>query len=391
MRFLDNLLVKLKLKSQDELDYDTISEENSFAFSEAGDVIGNNENPEDEHQGLNNRKILMAVTGLAVFVCAWTFFSTQDNQKSDKQMAAQENIVKVPNLAQNPVSVLPDTYAEIGLVKNFQKEKQEKKVEETQVPPSPPQIPIVQEQPILTEYERNEEKQMLEEQSRILSSKIAFDLTQASENSQTVTAKYKKSINNAKSGWTLMAGSVIPATMLTGATSDMPNSDVVAQVRQDVYDSKSGKYILIPQGTKVIGTSGTFSMRGNKRLGIVFNRLVFPNGASVDLPNQNGIDGPGMPGLQDKYTQHSSTMMRTAILSAAFAAAAQSATKGSGGTDYTASAGQEAVSGAVSDIMDVADQIINRDVNIQPSIIIRPGTQFAVFLNKDFVFKEYKQ
>lgn len=385
MNLLNKVLLTLKLKNQDELDYETSGDDDVTNDITTGDVVISDDSPEDEHQGINNKKVGVAIGCLAVFVLAWTFYSSQDAKKAEENFASEQEIIRVPSLASNPVSALPDSYGEIASVKKANKK------EEVQTPPSPPEIPIVQEQLVLSEYERNEEKQLLEEQSRILGSKIAFDLTQPSENTQMVTAKYKKAVNNSKFGWTLTAGSVIPATMLTGATSDMPNSDVVAQVRQDVYDSKSGQHILIPQGTKVLGKSGTFAMRGNKRLGIAFNRLIFPDGSSIDLPNQNGIDGPGMPGLKDKYTQHSSTMMRTAILSAAFAAAAQSTTKGSGGSDYNPSAGQEAVQGAVADVLDVADQIINRDVNLQPTITIRPGVQFAVFLNKDFVLKEYRK
>ena len=90
--------------------------------------------------------------------------------------------------------------------------------------------------------------------------------------------------NSRQTGYTLSAGTVIPATMLTGITSDSPGGDVVAQVRQDVYDSLTGKYLLIPQGTRLIGTSGTAGSRGNKRLGVIFKRLIFPNGTSVNLP-----------------------------------------------------------------------------------------------------------
>lgn len=388
MKFLDSILIKLRLKNPDDLDNETAEDESILSNDSVGDVSLDDESPEDEHQGLNKQKIIITAIGTFLLIFGWTFFSSHKNTIPEQNVASEENIVKVPNLSQNPASALPDTYGEIVAAK---KGKQEKNSEQQQTPPPVPEIPIVQEQPIISEYDRNEERQYQEEQSRILSSKIAFDLSSPSENTQIISAKYKKSVNNAKSGWTLTAGSIIPATMLTGATSDMPNADVVAQVRQDVYDSKTGRHILIPQGSKILGTSGTFASRGNKRLGIVFNRLIFPNGTSIDLPNQNGIDGPGMPGLKDRYSEHSSTMVRTAILSAAFSAAAQSATRNSGGTDYTASAGQEAVSGSVADVMDVADQIISRDANLQPTISIRPGVQFAVFLNKDFVLKEYKE
>lgn len=183
---------------------------------------------------------------------------------------------------------------------------------------------------------------------------------------------------------------MIPATMLTGATSDSPQSDIVAQVRQDVYDSLTGEHLLIPQGTRLIGQSGSAGSRGNKRLGVVFTRIIFPDGRSINLPKQQGIDGAGYPGLKDKYDSHSSTLYRTAFLSAIFAAAAQSATGNTSGTD-TRSPGQEAVSGAVADVLRTAKTIVDRDASINPTIEIRPGYRFSVFINQDFALNAYYQ
>ena len=96
-------------------------------------------------------------------------------------------------------------------------------------------------------------------------------------------------------GFTLYAGTVIPATLLTGVTSEVNNGDVVAQVRQDVYDSLTGMHLLIPQGSRLIGVSGAAGSRGNKCIGVAFKRIIFPNGYSVQLPDQKAIDGTGFP------------------------------------------------------------------------------------------------
>lgn len=190
--------------------------------------------------------------------------------------------------------------------------------------------------------------------------------------------------------YTLQAGSVIPATLQTGITSDTPNADVVALVRQDVYDSLTGTHLLIPQGSKIIGKYGSLASRGNKRIGVVFNRIILPNGSSLDLPNQNAIDGTGMPGLEDKYTSHSSTLFKTAFMTALLGAAAQSATGNSGGDDDR-SPGQEAVSGAVAQVMETASNLLSRDSNISPTITISQGMQFNIFINKDLLIGEYDE
>lgn len=197
--------------------------------------------------------------------------------------------------------------------------------------------------------------------------------------------------DNASDGvFTLNAGAVIPATLLTGVSSDVSNGDVVAQIRQDVYDSLTGTHLLIPQGSRVLGTSGSAGSRGNKRIGVVFKRIIFPDGRSIDLPNQNAIDGVGYPGLSDKYDDHSSSLYRSAFWTALLSAAAQSATGDSGGSDDR-SPGEEAVAGAVASVLQTGQQIIQRDVNMQPTITISPGFQFSIFVNQDFSLGEYEE
>lgn len=184
----------------------------------------------------------------------------------------------------------------------------------------------------------------------------------------------------------LYAGSVIQATLLTGITNDYPDADVVAQVRQNIYDSLTGTKLLIPQGSRLIGTVGAES---GKRMGVVFDRIILPNGESIILPNQNGIDGVGFPGLEDIYKDHRGVVYRTGLLTAIFAAAAQSVTGGSSGSDYR-SPGQEAVSGAVSSILNTASGLIQKDINARPTIEISPGYQFSVFINQDLLIDPYE-
>lgn len=199
--------------------------------------------------------------------------------------------------------------------------------------------------------------------------------------------------NDAESGGAmcaLRAGSVIPATLLTGITSDVPGSDVVAEVRQDVYDSQTGMHLLIPQGSRIIGTSGKAGSRGNARIGVVFTRVILPDGTSIQLPNQNAIDGTGMPGMKDQYTQHSGSIFRSAFMTSILGAAAQAATGNTSGDDDR-SPGQEAVSGAVAQVMQAASKLVDRAADQEATITIRPGTAFSIFINQDLMLRDLNE
>lgn len=188
---------------------------------------------------------------------------------------------------------------------------------------------------------------------------------------------------------TLFAGTVIPASLITGIVSGT-SGDIVAQVRQDIYDSLTGETLLIPQGSRLIGTYGNNDngvSTGQTRLNAVFTRIIFPNGFSISLDNQKGTDSSGYPGLSDQVDTHSSSLYRSAFLTSALAALAGSASNGSGSDNR--SAGQEAVSTGIGNILNVGSKIIDKQLNVQPTITIRPGTQFTVFINKDLILQAY--
>ena len=188
----------------------------------------------------------------------------------------------------------------------------------------------------------------------------------------------------------LQAGSVIQATLITGITTDVEGSSVVAQVRQNIYDTQTGEHLLIPQGSRLIGKAGSAGGRGNPRVKIAFTRLIYPDGHDIQLPNEQAIDGVGYTGLKDQYTEHSGKLYGTAFVTALLAAAAQSATGNSSGSDDR-SPGEEAVSGAVADVLDSAKSLIDRQSSVQPTATIRPGMEFSVFITQDLFLAEYDE
>lgn len=392
-------LEKLKFKLGIAKEESDETEDN--VFTEKSNIETPDEDaPEDEAKTLKGSLIKILAGGIIVVGVASVFsnFMTTPAEKKTEQA----DLSTINTRTNNPAAALPDSYAEIAkyeqqkkdLEKVPKKKSEQPKVERENVAPARYQQPVnVQRQYSGGRQNDSVAERAAKEAAAILASPILFDIGQQSASAAEQSAFGSSAPvftqnNSRQTGYTLSAGTVIPATMLTGITSDSPGGDVVAQVRQDVYDSLTGKYLLIPQGTRLIGTSGTAGSRGNKRLGVIFKRLIFPNGTSVNLPDQQGIDGAGYPGLQDKYDDHSSTLYRSAFLAAIFAAAAQSATGDSNGYDNR-SPGEEAVAGSVASILDTAQTIVERDANIAPTITISPGYQFSVFINQDFALGEY--
>lgn len=203
---------------------------------------------------------------------------------------------------------------------------------------------------------------------------------------------YNAPLQTVKSSEVLQAGSVIPAMLVTKLTSDNMGSVVVAVVRQHVYDSVTGRNILIPAGSRLIGEP--MQMQGS-RINISFQRIIFPNGHSVQIPNFEAIDGIGQSGLKDKYTTHSWLKTRSVLTGAIFAGATakatnydQTTTNSNGDTKTTA--GQDAYKTAISELISGLSRIAERDAsNITPTGTIREGYQFNIILHSDIRIRPY--
>lgn len=184
------------------------------------------------------------------------------------------------------------------------------------------------------------------------------------------------------------AGSIIPATLINGLDTRM-SGDVVAQVRQDVYDTLTGQHLLIPQGSRLIGT--TTGGRG-RRVGVKFDRIILPDGTSISLPSQQGVDKGGYAGLKDQYDTHESDFWRSALLSGVLSYVADEVDHHMGNRSGVDQNGNSYGS-AVNDTVDkITAHLMNRADKGEPAnAIIRPGFQFNVFLNKDFTAYEYRR
>ncbi|GLR68695.1 conjugal transfer protein TrbI [Acidocella aquatica] len=191
-------------------------------------------------------------------------------------------------------------------------------------------------------------------------------------------------LTNAASPYIVQAGSVIPAALITGIRSDLPGQ-VTAQVTENVYDSPTGQYLLIPQGSKLIGEYNSEVAFAQSRVQLVWTRLILPNGRSIVLENQPGADTQGYSGLQDGVDNHWGSLFEAALLSTFLSVGAEA---GTGNQEN--SLVQAIRSGASDSINQTGQELVERELNIQPTLTIRPGFPVRVIVNRDLVLAPYQ-
>ena len=189
----------------------------------------------------------------------------------------------------------------------------------------------------------------------------------------------------------LRAGFVIPATMISGINSDLPGQ-VMAQVSQDVYDTATGKYKLIPQGCRLIGSYSSEVAYAQKRVLIAWQRIVFPDGKALDIGAMPGADSAGYSGFNDKVNNHYWRIFGSAFLMSGITAGvtlSQDKNRSPTGTSVRAS---DALSEALGQQLGtVMAQMITKNMNIAPTNEIRPGYRFNVMVIKDMTFTKAYQ
>lgn len=188
-----------------------------------------------------------------------------------------------------------------------------------------------------------------------------------------------------RSYYELKRGSVIPATLITGINSDLPGR-ITAQVSQNVYDSATGHRLLIPQGTKLMGRYDSKISFGQSRVLVIWTDIIFPNGSTLQISGMAGTDAEGYGGFTDQVDNHYFKTFGSAILLAIIGtgidmAAPQSSTLA---TQQTAS--DAARRNFAETFGRVAERTINKNLDVQPTLEIRPGYQFNVLVDQDIVF-----
>ncbi len=182
------------------------------------------------------------------------------------------------------------------------------------------------------------------------------------------------------SPWTLHAGSVIAASLITGLNSDLPGL-VTAQVTENAYDSVTGQTLLIPQGSRLIGSYDSVVAFGQSRALVVWQRIILPDGSSIRIDNVPATDTAGYAGLTDKVDLHTWQLLKGVALSTLLGVGTE-LSFGSEESDLVRAIRESAQQSGSR----AGDQIVMKNLNIQPTIRVRPGWPLRIVVHKDIVF-----
>jgi type IV secretion system protein VirB10 len=183
----------------------------------------------------------------------------------------------------------------------------------------------------------------------------------------------------------LRAGFVIPAMMISGINSELPGQ-IIAQVSQNVYDTATGRCMLIPQGSRLVGSYSSDVAYGQKRILVAWQRIVFPDGKAMNIGAMPGADGAGYGGFQDKVDNHYFRTFSSAFLMSGIVAGvslSQDSNNKEGNTQRASDALSEALGQQLGAVM---AQMVSKNLNVAPTLMIRPGYRFNVMVVKDLAF-----
>jgi type IV secretory pathway VirB10-like protein len=189
-----------------------------------------------------------------------------------------------------------------------------------------------------------------------------------------------------RSPYELKAGTIIPTVLITGLDSDLPGN-ILGQVSENVYDTVSGNYLLIPQGSKLIAKYDSILSYGQERVLVCWQRIIRPDGTSLSLDCMPGIDKSGYAGFADQVDHHWWRVLTGIALGSLLSAGIQ-APQGNV-TGYVPTIGQAMAGNAAGAVNQAGQQITSKALNIQPTIKIRPGFSVSVFVTKDLVLEPY--
>lgn len=239
-------------------------------------------------------------------------------------------------------------------------------------------VPLLQKSP----EQSGENAASTHDDPNLQSEKKAFLKT----NSQAEEDYLHELVKNPLTPYELKAGGIIPAILITGINSELPGQ-ITAQVRANVYDTVSGKYLLVPQGAKLTGLYDSQIAYGQERVLIAWKRIIFPNGQSINLEGMPGIDLSGYAGFHDQVNNHYGKIFGSVILMSIISAGAQlSQPQQQFSNNNQMSVSQMIAASLGTNIMNTANMMTAKNLNIQPTLVIKPGYLFNVSITKDMVF-----
>jgi len=194
----------------------------------------------------------------------------------------------------------------------------------------------------------------------------------------------------------IQAGTVVRANLVTGINSELPGQ-IIAQVSRNVFDSQFGEHVLIPQGAKLIGEYRDSISFGDNRILVAWDRLLFPDGTSINLEGMAGVDVSGYAGFRDQVNNHWGKLFTGALFLSVISSGVSAVDINTRATDEinTSGGGQSIGTGSLfaqelsKELAKIGTAVAERALSVQPTIIIRPGYQFAVMVNKDIILPPY--
>lgn len=205
---------------------------------------------------------------------------------------------------------------------------------------------------------------------------VAFSETRNSADLQAPASPYQ-----------VMAGTVIPAALVTGINSDLPG-DVIATVTEPVYDTATGRHVLIPQGARILGRYNSQMSYGQTRVQVIWHRVILPDTSSFQLDNLAGTDPAGYAGLEDGVDWHWDRLFAGAALTTLLGVGAElAAPENRQDGDRVVIAGRDS---AQDSINQVGQEVTRRNLNIQPTLTSRPGLPVRLIVNRDLVLRPYQ-
>ncbi len=186
------------------------------------------------------------------------------------------------------------------------------------------------------------------------------------------------------SPYELLAGTIISASLITGLNSDLPGT-VIAQVTENCFDSATGAILLVPQGSRLIGFYDSVIAFGQSRALLVWQRIIMPDGTSIQIDNLPAADPSGYSGLEDDVDYHTWTLLKGVAMSTLLGVGTQ-VTFGSANSDLV-----EVIRQSTQESTNQAgQQIVEKDLSIQPTLTVRPGWPLRIVLNKDLILQPYR-
>ena len=190
------------------------------------------------------------------------------------------------------------------------------------------------------------------------------------------------------SPYEIKSGTIIPGVLITAINSDLPGM-IVGQVSQNVYDTATGKYLIIPQGTKIVGSYDSQVSYGQQRALVVWNKLTFPDASDLFIGTMSGADQAGAAGLHDQVNNHYVKLFGSALMLSIFSAGVQYSQPPASGVNVQPTAQQTLAAEFGREMGQLGEEVIRKQMNVQPTIEIRPGYRFSIMVNKDLVLMPY--